>query len=533
MRLDSLYISEFRNLSEFRINFDKGSFTTAILGRNGTGKSNLLEALIIIFRDLILDKPPAFSYELTYECRGKEVHVEANPQRDRAAERLKFEVRDEKKPEANFRRIPKAEWLDYLPSYIFGYYSGNITRMKSLFDEYYQRLFAAMVGGKSLNIPPLIYAQLIYSQFALLAFIDEENTAISEFLKEHLRIQELVSALFIMHKPPWTSREGDPRFWNARGEVQVFLDKLYEHSLAPLKIENQRTHVGLKEDSRLDHFYLYLPNDRRIANLAKEYPSSQAYFRALQSTDLSQVISEVRIRLKIIDSDNQVTYREMSEGEQQLLMVLGLLRFTKTDEALFLLDEPDTHLNPTWSIRYLEFLEKVVGSQPKSHIILTTHNPLLISGLRKEQVQIINRDEKSGHIFAEIPDQDPKGMGVAAILTSDLFGLRSTLDPETQGELDERRELAAKNNLTQEELERLNVLNLKLEGLDYAISTRDPYYSDFDKTYKKLYSEYLKRIYQRQDPAVVQEGALTTEQREAQQQLTEEILRELMAEEDI
>ena len=27
-------------------------------------------------------------------------------------------------------------------------------------------------------------------------------------------------------------------------------------------------------------------------------------------------------------------------------MVLGLLRFTKEDEALFLLDEPDTHLNP-------------------------------------------------------------------------------------------------------------------------------------------------------------------------------------------
>jgi hypothetical protein len=33
-------------------------------------------------------------------------------------------------------------------------------------------------------------------------------------------------------------------------------------------------------------------------------------------------------------------------------------------------------------------------------------------------------------------------MGVAAILTSDLFRLRSTLDPKTQDELDRQRILA-------------------------------------------------------------------------------------------
>jgi hypothetical protein len=34
----------------------------------------------------------------------------------------------------------------------------------------------------------------------------------------------------------------------------------------------------------------------------------------------------------------------LSEGEQQLLMVLGLMRFTKSHQSLVLLDEPDTHL---------------------------------------------------------------------------------------------------------------------------------------------------------------------------------------------
>jgi predicted ATP-dependent endonuclease of OLD family len=33
------------------------------------------------------------------------------------------------------------------------------------------------------------------------------------------------------------------------------------------------------------------------------------------------------------------------------------LRFTAEDESLFLLDEPDTHLNPRWCVDYLGYLK--------------------------------------------------------------------------------------------------------------------------------------------------------------------------------
>ncbi len=53
MKLRKLEISEFKNLRNFIIEFEQ-TLTTVLLGQNGTGKSNLLEALIIIFRDLDL-----------------------------------------------------------------------------------------------------------------------------------------------------------------------------------------------------------------------------------------------------------------------------------------------------------------------------------------------------------------------------------------------------------------------------------------------------------------------------------------------
>ena len=158
---------------------------------------------------------------------------------------------------------------------------------------------------------------------------------------------------------------------------------------------------------------------------------------------LSKVLAEVRtrVRMSVGAGGGNVTYRDLSEGEQQLLLVLGLLKFTARDEALFLLDEPDTHLNPAWSTQYLSFLDRFIRGRDSCHIVMSSHDPLVFAGLERAQVRIFRRDE-NGFAVAELPDQDPRGMGVAAILTSDLFRLKTTLDAQTQAALDRQRVLA-------------------------------------------------------------------------------------------
>src|SRR5438309_85644 len=84
MRLLNLTIDNFKNLQDFSIDFDDESPTTVMIGRNGTGKSNLLEALILIFRDLDLGDPPTtFKYRLSYLCRDHEVNIDADPERSK------------------------------------------------------------------------------------------------------------------------------------------------------------------------------------------------------------------------------------------------------------------------------------------------------------------------------------------------------------------------------------------------------------------------------------------------------------------
>ena len=139
--------------------------------------------------------------------------------------------------------------------------------------------------------------------------------------------------LFVLREPPWKSREGDPRFWNAKGVVASFLDRLYDIALAPIEL-SQRVPVSLWNEKSLQFKYLYVNDITSLRKLVgKQRPAE--FFRDMESTHVSQLIDEVRIRVRLKKNDGTVTFRELSEGEQQFLTVLGLLRFTAESESLF------------------------------------------------------------------------------------------------------------------------------------------------------------------------------------------------------
>lgn len=198
-------------------------------------------------------------------------------------------------------------------------------------------------------------------------------------------------------------------------------------------------------------------------------------------------------------------------------MVLGLLKFTHSKESLFLLDEPDTHLNPAWKFDYLNLIKEIVGQSESSQVIISTHDPIVIGGLNKEAVTIFERSV--GGTTVKTPNVNPKGMGVAGLLTSDLFGLPTTLDPETQTALDRMRQLLYKTNRTECENEELVQLTHELENLGFTRTTRDP-----------LYDKYIERLFSR---AEFQNKPITDAERKEMIELTDEILAEIMEEEGL
>lgn len=533
MRLHELMIGDFKNLRNVTVRFDEQSPYTVLVGENGAGKSNLIEALSLIFRNLDLELEAPFTYVISYRCRGTRVRVVA--ERD---EFPKFFVAAAADVES-YAEISRKQFMRdgddgrplYRPAFVFGYYSGPSDRLASLYEKHRERYYNWIIKpvasrhravGDPNSLRRLFYAQTVHGQFALLAFFMApglESDSDQAFLREHLQIDGLDSVLFALKRPPWRRRGGDPRFWNAEGDVREFLSQLYGEALLPTRM-NRRIALDLTKNPSVESLYLFLPTPEALARVYQLYQNQYAFFTALESTHLSKLLGEVRTRVRMTPEagGRPVTYRDLSEGEQQLLLVLGLLRFTARDEALFLLDEPDTHLNPAWSTQYLDFLGRFIHNNETCHIVMSTHDPLVFAGLEKSQVRIFRRDANA-NVIVEVPDQSPRGMGVAAILTSDLFRLRTTLDLETQQDLDRQRLLAMKSDLSPDEDVELHRIRERLRGRGFGSTIRDP-----------LYELFVNAWTERQDPSWADAVQLTAEQRRQRATLANEIVSQLRRE---
>ncbi|HBM43764.1 MAG TPA: chromosome segregation protein SMC [Halomonas sp.] len=501
MRIDWFWLDNYKNLSDLTINFSQDHLITVLIGRNGTGKSNVLEALTIIFRDLLMaERIPSFKYRIAYEIRDRWVFVDADPDRKSPyrAKTISKDDQPEPYPVGALFEDLKGELISrtklvgedsmYLPRFLFGYYSGESERMREVFRKYLKSYDDKLIKNLDPGLKRMFFAEPVHSNFVLLSFIVNNKAQTDEFLQKQLGLEEggIESVLFVLKQPYWYNKNatgGDARFWNSKGIVRDFLAKLYDISLAPIRVKRRELY-DVRRSRELEYLYLFAKDIDALRELAQG-KSSAAFFRDLESTHVSGLIDEVRIRVKLKKNDGSVTFRELSEGEQQLLTVLGLLQFTSAEASLFLLDEPDTHLNPRWSVEYLQhirdFLKDENDKNQSSHVLLATHNPIAVAELRKEQVQILKRDDETLSISAQEPDVDPIGMGYAGVITSEMFGLNAAVDTTTQKLLEIQRILSVKSQLSEREKADLEDATSKLETLGFRYQMRDPVYTEYLK----------------------------------------------------
>lgn len=495
MKIDYLKInSKFKNLNGVTIEFDEENLMTVVIGRNGSGKSNVIEAIVSIFRNLDLAESPIFDYEILYSLKGeleeepslRWIKVEANQQwGDTPAKqyRISEKVSTDLLGNEEWKSVPlsavmrdKVGQAQYLPRYVFAYYSGPSDRLEKYFRTHRTNFYKNLLNNRlalSGEIRPLFYAKPIHSQFVLLAFfLAGSDSRERRFLEDHLGIYDLDSVHFVLRKPGWTKAASKKElFWGASGTVRTFLELIFPQAIGPLKITRQEDVSLTGSAVKNEFFHLFLPDIKALRALASGL-TDDALFKMLESILLSELLSEVRIRVRKHGSSVPLSFSELSEGEQQLLTVLGLLKFTGGRDSLFLLDEPDTHLNPSWTVDYISFLRKFVPNQSTSHLILVTHHPLAIAELSKKQVQVMWQDNNY-QVHVKPPEFDPKGMGFEGILTSDMFGLGSSLDKATTKQLLRLHKLSTKENLSKPEAAELNELREDLARLDFNFASTD------------------------------------------------------------
>ena len=508
MRIDRVYIDGFRNLKDVEADFNEGCLTTVIIGQNGAGKSNLIEAIVEIFRHL--DPPNSkhsgklrFTFEIDYIIKGHTVRV---GNRDGLT---KVMVDGDPMPMNRFQ----ADKATLFPDLIFGYYSGTGRRLEKLFDDHQARYYNVINKDDgdydaARTARRMFYCRPVHGVFALLSHFAKPGgkAASSHLLSEKLGITGFHSALAHFKEPSWfnhsnwkkarpsaqtTPERGRRSYnelseqaedvWGARGPAGDCARALQDIAFHPLSVTGKVVDDYRDKPKIEAQLACFIRNMASLQKFAARYETDQDMFAVLEAADISDLFREMLVWVTRDGNDSgDVSFSDLSDGERQLLMVLGLIRVSRGKEALFLLDEPDTHLNPAWQLTYLELIKEwtdVAADKDRCQIIMTSHNPLTIASLTKQEVRVMQNSENAGLVISE-PFTDPRGMGFTATLTQ-IFGLPTTLDLATQQQIDDRNALARIEQRSEAQQKQLIAINEKLNRLGFMNESREPLYQEF------------------------------------------------------
>lgn len=340
MRLISLYIEDYKNIKKQTFDFSSNTGYIALIGLNGSGKSNLLEAISLIFQGLFDKKEIPFDYEIKYEIDG---HL--YERKKRSAKKNSLRVKDME--------------MQY-PSSVIACYSGEDLRLWHMaFEDYYMHYFKSAIVGKILT-PKLIYINRYCWEIALIALMSSDNQDIKSFLKRNLNIVDLdnIEISFEFAENDDNFKEHNALKWIKRIKESC----LDSEGKAPLR-------------SFLSYDFPLIPNQTKESTLFQYlYLLSQPKNNPLKGNSIDKYITKIRIRNKGIQSS------DFSEGHKKLILVECITRVLGDKETLLLLDEPDAHVHIDNKKRLLEAITAFEGQS-----ILTTHSPVLANMIQREK----------------------------------------------------------------------------------------------------------------------------------------------------
>jgi len=438
MKIIDFQPGAYRNLPPRAIHFtrqvetapqeENGCSIRFLVGKNGTGKTNILRFLASIFiaieEDYRRPRPnsPAYTvpYRLVYELHGTRIEINST---GKGRNGVTFTING--KPE-NPGDIPSRDQI--LPANVLVYTSGDYRDWQSLFrpgdlesdeeqadtdwnalrreEEYppnrlkwrdetnstekdLQPLEANSgdessdesepQGDSSPSYRRVILASTSQLKFALLAalldhqFHNRETSALHDALVEvNLRLLAFSLQVHLNNTVHPYREQLNSLFQLTSRTIQHWENQLWVYDLGEIDIQSGATKLQqLAEKQPPFNFYQMLCNleEQGIllnANLVIEYtPDSRT--------------GQPR-RVLLAD--------DLSDGEFAFISRMALIYLLNEKECLFLLDEPEVHFNDDWKRNLVDSIERALTQPEKtdSEVILTTHASIVLTDAFSDEV---------------------------------------------------------------------------------------------------------------------------------------------------
>jgi predicted ATPase len=395
MQINSLYIDDYKLLKDFTINFSKD--VSILIGINGSGKSSILETIAQIFSDAYLQEKSKFGFRLEYELRLEEIIEQTATTSEFKTDYIKVEISAKKKNEKLLYRVYTGTDIleketdiekkfgsieKVFPSNIVIYYSGLADIMKKICLPHDEKLSVNFRKGNTSLHRPFFYFEPPLFNLILITLLSYEYGDIPKFLADRAKIKGVQSIQINLKKPSWGKGKIN-EWWGAKGEVKTFLD--YLDSIEGPFIVDKKTFKPkgnvFIEGFQNEALNITIISQEKLFEIREHFVEERTLFKILNTLLIDGFQPEVKFSFVQEDNSGQHSFNILSEGEQQAIIIRGLIELVNNENTLFLFDEPDTYLHPSWQRNFIESINDLSKNAEynNSQFLITTHSPQLLS----------------------------------------------------------------------------------------------------------------------------------------------------------
>jgi predicted ATP-binding protein involved in virulence len=444
-KLYYLKISKHKYLEDIDLHFvnedevsEPKSYTTLIIGPNGTGKSQILSGIIEIFNYLAViknnaeyKKPFAFNFILKYFLNDIEYHFNCDSK------------------QVNFFKNGIASNLydiDLPTKFLASAISLNdrfphLREGSKNFNDHYEYLGIRSTPNS---------AYISYHIKKLIDGLSDSAKKLStlpniRILFEKLNLEPSFSITYKPGRRFSIKQENEYNIFNVIKSKKAF-KQYYEDFINEMKskrLDERRLYKYqrlLNDDSKIDNAINFLQKHIHSFHVKYLYQIVINYnidFRN-QSTlqdfaidaDVLNTLRELEI-LTVKDLNLQklktaFSFDKASSGEYHLLTAFFGLISKLEDNSIILIDEPEISLHPNWQMQYIDVLNSVFENFNGCHFIIASHSHFLVSDLKAKSSAILSlRRNNANKITSENLSFDTEGWSAENILYT-VFGLAST-----------------------------------------------------------------------------------------------------------
>lgn len=371
MRLLSFYVSNYKNLNNFSIDFAEDSFLEIFVGKNGSGKSNFVEALVDVFRhiyeyDLTEPYEVYYDYKIVYEIDDVTNCIEFN------ATLSQLKINDAERQKVGTTQTPDNVLI---------YYAGHNRVIDDVLNQYASKFSARIRTADSTASRKFIGVGRAYNDLflAVIMLLPIESPT-RKFVLDKLGIVTVDDSLKVNFKRPLYANgasartfdvTADDKYWKLEGVARTFVQALEECRLP--EDGGVRTEGYLAES---DTYQLYCS----LTLLRERFTgqSSLELFKAFDNLKTLGMLDGLTLNLRMVNN-KELSSNAFSDGQFQTIYLFAISEIFKDANCITLMDEPDSFLHPEWQGECSTQVQALSNEATASnHVLMTTHSAVTL-----------------------------------------------------------------------------------------------------------------------------------------------------------